>query len=272
MLINVRLLLLFPFFACSTPTEQPPLEYFPCSAEAHVWYLGANGYAVNINNRVLIFDYQEQTDPHPPPRTERNLQNGYIDPGVLDTMRVYVFVTHTHFDHYDPVILEWEDQIDSSTYFFGWEAGDNPEHYYLSELRDSARVGDMEVYTIYSHHSNVPEVAFLVKVDGYTIYHNGDYKANYQEDYAYLATLADSIDIACMVGVPDMTDQYFQQAAHLAELFPTAYMFPMNREDDPSRIRRFRDMFMNLHPEVQVLCPEQRGESFSCPKVSSEAP
>lgn len=130
----------------------------------------------------------------------------------------------------------------------------------------------MEVYTIYSHHSGVPEVAFLVKMDGCTIYHNGDYKAEYREDYAYLATLTDSIDIAYVIGVPDVNHQYFRQAVHLTELLSPTYMFPMNREDDPSRIHQFRELFWEIHPEVQVICPERRGESFTCPKGGGEAP
>ncbi len=58
----------------------------------------------------------------------------------------------------------------------------------------------------------MPEVTFLVKLDRYTIYHNGDYKAEYVDDYAYLRTVAGHIDIAFIIGHPFENHQYFQQA------------------------------------------------------------
>ncbi|UCH10629.1 MAG: MBL fold metallo-hydrolase [Fidelibacterota bacterium] len=268
---SIRTFLLLPLLACTAPTEESETPLEPCTGDTHVWYLGANGYAVSINNKLLIFDYQEGTDPDPPAAGKRrNLQRGYIDPDELQSCQVYVFVTHSHFDHYDPVIYQWESRIDSITYFFGWEAGDDPEHHYLSDYRAQTQVGDMEVYTIYSHHAGVPEVAYLVKVDGATIYHNGDYKAEYVADYTYLGTLADSIDMAFVIGVPDVNHQYFLQAVLLVELFSPTYIFPMNREDDPSRIRQFRNLFQELQPDVQVLCPEERGDSFACPLPGEE--
>jgi L-ascorbate metabolism protein UlaG (beta-lactamase superfamily) len=70
----------------------------------NVRYLGANGWAVTIGERMLIFDYQEETDPSPARASERDLAHGYIDPAELVGYEVYVFVTHSHFDHYAPVI------------------------------------------------------------------------------------------------------------------------------------------------------------------------
>ena len=58
-----------------------------------VRYLGANGWAVTIGQRVILFDYQEGTDPSPPPRTERCLANGSVRPDEIDDYDVYVFVT-----------------------------------------------------------------------------------------------------------------------------------------------------------------------------------
>jgi len=65
-----------------------------------VWYLGANGWALQIENKLLIFDYQTETNPNPPQYDEpRNLDNGYINPEEIKDFDVYVFVTHSHFDH-----------------------------------------------------------------------------------------------------------------------------------------------------------------------------
>ncbi|UCE20023.1 MAG: MBL fold metallo-hydrolase [Gemmatimonadota bacterium] len=229
----------------------------------HVWYLGSNGWAVNIGEKLLVFDYQEGSDPNPPAAGEgRNLQRGYIDPAELDSFDTYVFVTHAHQDHFEPVILDWQEQVDRINYFFGWEAGDDPEHHYMIGPRAQAQVGDVEVYTINSYHTGIPEVAFLVRVEGYTIYHNGDYKAEYQEDYAYLQTVADDIDIAFVIGITYEGHQYFQQTLCLAEMFHPTYVFPMNREGDEYKSLQFAQLLTSHVSGVNVLCPEQRGDDY----------
>jgi len=38
----------------------------------------------------------------------------------------------------------------------------------------SPQAGGLEIATINSHHSGIPEVAWLIKADGLVVYHNGD--------------------------------------------------------------------------------------------------
>lgn len=228
-----------------------------------VRYLGANGWAVTIGERVLIFDYQEDTDPAPPPRSERDLAHGYVDPDELAGHNVYVFVTHSHFDHYDRVIQRWANQLETITYLFGWEAGTNPEHHYLDEWREHVSVGGMEVYTIYSHHSGVPEVAYLVLVDDLIVFHNGDYKADYENDFAYLSTITDRIDIAFVIGHPVEDHQYFQQALLMDELFDVATIFPMNREGEAYRCHEYAELLAKNGANTTVIVAKTRGDVFT---------
>ncbi len=131
--------------------------------------LGANGWAVQIGHKMLISDYQEQTDPDPPTLGEaRNLDRGYVYADERQGLHLYVIVTHFHADHYDRALLRWRNRIENITYLLGWQAGDDPGHHYFEEQRAHKEVDGMEVYTIYSHQSGVLEVAYLVTVDGYT--------------------------------------------------------------------------------------------------------
>lgn len=115
---------------------------------ADVWYLGANGWAVKIGQKLLIFDYQEQTDPSPPaPGEARNLDRGYVNADEPGTFETYVFVTHQHFDHFDQVIFDWSEQVESVTYLLGWQATHDPAHHYFADQRAHADVDGMEVYT-----------------------------------------------------------------------------------------------------------------------------
>ena len=234
----------------------------PDLSTMEVRYLGANGWAVTIGQRMLIFDYQEGTDPSPPPRSERCLENGYVTVDEIADYDVRVFVTHAHFDHYSRTIYEWEDHVDSIAYLFGWEAGTNPDHYYFDERRESDSVDGIDVYTIYSHHSGVPEVAYLVLVDGLAIYHNGDYKADYENDFAYLRTIADQIDAAFVIGHPVPDHQYFLQALLMDELFDVGYVFPMNREGEAYRCHEYAELLAGRGVTATVIVAETRGEVF----------
>jgi len=99
----------------------------------------------------------------------QSLATGRINPAEIRDLDVYVFVSHSHEDHYDPVILDWQDQVENLTHIFGWQATDDTSHYHFVDPRASLRIGDMDVYTI-NCRSGVPEVAYLIKTDGLTIF------------------------------------------------------------------------------------------------------
>ena len=101
-----------------------------------------------------------------------------------------------------------------------------------------------------SHHSGVPEAVFLVKVDGLTIYHNGDYvgrmgdyetaPSNVPADMNYLKTKLKSLDI----------------------LFLDAYV-----DECPIQI------LQNLKPQVLSPCTMEAGRenTGSSPVISKQA-
>lgn len=232
-----------------------------------VWFLGDNGWAVEIDDKMLIFDYIEGDYAPPLSASERRgLETGYIDPDELAEFEVYVFVTHQHPDHYDQVIYRWADHCERITYFFGWQAGNDPDHRYLIGPRAQTYGGEVEVNTINSHHSGVPEVAYLVKLDGITIYHNGDYMSDYEQDYAYLQTITDHIDIAFVIGWPYPENQYFQQALLVAELFHPTYMFESYPAGNQDKAEQFAEMLPDLGVEARILYADHRGGSFSLPE------
>lgn len=211
----------------------------------------------------MIFDYVESTDPNPPAAGEvRDLGRGYIDVEEIKEHEAYVFVTHSHPDHYDPVIYEWQETIDEIRYVFGWAAGENPEYHYLVGPRGEAEVGDLRVNTINSHHADVPEVAYLVESEGIWIYHNGDYMATYEEDFEYLKTFSDHVDIAFLIGWPYPDHQQFQQAMLFTELFTPEVIFASCREGDEGRCQQFAEMLADRGVEVSVQYAPSRGQAF----------
>jgi L-ascorbate metabolism protein UlaG (beta-lactamase superfamily) len=237
-----------------------------------VWYLRHASWAVRLDDALLVFDYQESLGMEDvTEETPRDLANGFIDPAEIGDLDVFVFVSHAHGDHYDPVIFEWQDEIESLTYFIGWQeqprshcerfTGADPDCHTMGGLRATAELDDIQVYTIDSSHNDIPEVAYLVRFKDWFLYHNGDYMADHAADYAYLKTISDRIDLAFVSGLPDRRWPHLARAVHLAREFAVPVLFPMHFRD--------REMCESFVAEVaadgvsaEVECPTTRGQRF----------
>ena len=244
-----------------------PLDPLPSptqtQSEAIVWYLGHTGFAVQLDRKILIFDYSSEMGSPAADPAAGGLRDGRVDPHDLEGMDVYVFVSHSHGDHYDDTILGWEEEVEGITYLFGWQAGDNPEHHYLVGPRATAEVNGIRIYTINSHHSGVPEVAFLIHVDGIWIYHNGDYMQEYEEDFPYLGTFTDHIDLVFTHAAARDVWQSYHQGIYLMEHFHPDAVFPIHMSDEEvergeAYVRAMRERGM----ETPILLPVRRGDRF----------
>ena len=120
----------------------------------------------------------------------------------------------------------------------------------------------IDVYTIYSHHDDVPEVAYLVLVDGLVIYHNGDYKADYESDFAYLRAITGRIDIAFLIGHPVEEHAYFRQALRMMDLFDVGHVFPMNREGEADQCYDYAELLTAHGVTAEIIVAETRGQLF----------
>lgn len=244
--------------------DPPPAPHNLQSGEAQVWYLGHCGFAVRTARHLLIFDYQERRD-GPQPRIRPAvacLDSGWIDPTGIARDRVRVFVSHSHTDHFDPVILAWEQAVPDIAYFFGWKAADDSAHHCLVGPRATYAGDGLEIVTINSDHAGVPEVAFLVKVDGLVIYHNGDYRMDYKADFPYLQEHADRIDLVFVLGVSEESDLYALQSRDLIARFRPGAVFPMHAEADSPMYREFAAAFGARFPDLPVMVPQKLGDRF----------
>ena len=138
--------------------------------EATIWYLKHSGWALKTKSAFLVFDYWDN-DPAP---DRKLLANGHIDPAELKDLKVYVFVSHDHGDHFDRQILDWRKTLPDIQYIFGFESP-GTEGIIAMAPRTERKVGDLAVTTI---QANDAGVGFAVKVDGLTIFHAGDHSNN----------------------------------------------------------------------------------------------
>jgi len=249
-----------PFFARPALTfENPP------AGGAIIWYLGHCGYAVRTQNYLLVFDYQEKQDGRQPKSrpAQPSLAAGWIEPGEIKDLKVRVFVSHSHADHFDPVIFGWREAVPDIAYYFGWKAADDLSYHYLVGPRSELISGGLEIATINSHHSGVPEVAWLIKVDGLVIYHNGDCRPDDPSaENDFLKTKTDAIDLAFLFPVFEEGQKYAIQNADFFEKFRIRAAFPMHAQAGDAMYFGFQKAFQAKFPGLQIHIPMKVGHKF----------
>ena len=226
------------------------------SGGAKIRFLGHCGFAIQTQNFFLIFDYVEKSlEGQYQEPGNRSLETGYIDPREIKDRKVRIFVTHNHSDHFDPVIYDWEGIIPDIEYFFGWQASDDSNYHYLNGPRAEWLDNEMRIYTVNSHHSGVPEVAYLVLVDGLAIYHNGDCKVNPEDDIPYLKSKTDSLDIAFVPPVWEEKWDYYRITLELVNQLRPKALFPMHIRvgDEEKFYEQFGNEFRHRMQSGQVV-------------------
>jgi L-ascorbate metabolism protein UlaG (beta-lactamase superfamily) len=241
----------------------------PRAGEAFIWYLGHCGYAVETQNHLLVFDYQEKRDGQQPKTkpSRPSLDSGWIDPAEIKGLKVRVFVSHSHEDHFDPVIFTWKALVPDIAYHFGWKAADDAAFHYFIGPRAELASGGLEIATINSHHSGVPEVAWLVKVDGLVIYHNGDCQPDdTAAEHGFLKTKTDRIDLAFVFPVIGEGQKYTLQERDFFRQFPVGLAFPMHAQAGDAMYLGFEKDFEARFPGLAILVPMQMGQKFAFTK------
>jgi L-ascorbate metabolism protein UlaG (beta-lactamase superfamily) len=253
------------FSGAGSQGRTDPAVPVPPAGGAIVWYLGHCGYAVRTPGHFLIFDYQEERDgPQPKARPEKpSLSTGWIVPSEIKDLMVRVFVSHSHADHYGSVIHGWEGVIPDIAYYFGWKVSDDPSLHGLVGPRAGLASDGLSIDTINSHHSGVPEVAWLVKVDGLTIYHNGDCQPpDPGAEYGYLRTKTDGIDLAFLPPLMSEDQQYGVQNRLLLSKFRVRAAFPMHVAAGGQMYLDFQKDFRAEFPDTPVFVPMRMGQRF----------
>ncbi len=255
------------FFMCgATPPSRPDaLSVVPANGEAFVWYLGHCGYAVRTSDHFLVFDYQERNDGRrrkvlPP---TRSLANGWINPEEIKDLKVRVFVSHSHEDHFDPIILTWKPAVPDIGYFFGWKAAEDPSFNYLVGPHAELVSPDLSIATINSHHSGVPEVAWLIKLDGLVIYHNGDCLPNWPgPEHDFLKSKSARVDLAFVFPVTTPGDVCTRQEEDFFRKLDVGAAFPMHAKAGDAMYRGFQKTFQAEFPGLRIHVPKRLGQKF----------
>lgn len=130
-----------------------------------IYYLDHSGVAVETDRHLLIFDYYTDSP------VGGSLTEGVITLDKLpEGKRLVAFASHKHGDHYNRVIHEWQQARPDTIIFLGHDIKTLEG---CTEIRpDTTKT--VEGVTVSGLRSTDQGVAFVVEVDGVTIYHAGD--------------------------------------------------------------------------------------------------
>lgn len=232
------------------------------NGEAAVWYLYHSGWAVKTSSAFLIFDYWELFEKPENP----SLFNGFIDPNEIKGENVFVFISHGHGDHFDEKIMEWGKVIPQITYIFGWPAPEAKSHFAFGKDRISKSFGPPEVKNIFHNFDGIPESAFLIDVDGITIFYSGDHGNSpgalnpiYKGNIDYLSQQSDEVDL---IFLPIFGSPSYEGELYAVEKFKPSVMMPMHLGAREAGAKEFVTFSQTKYPKTKFWYPLKQGDNF----------
>ncbi len=125
-----------------------------------ITYLLNSGFVLTMGDCAMVFDYY---------RDDKNL----VPELIKDKKEVYFFVSHVHFDHFNPQINNFADDV--TKYFISYDIHKN-----LPPDDKTVIMNEYESYTdrnifVKSFSSTDAGICFYIEKNGWKIFHAGDF-------------------------------------------------------------------------------------------------
>ena len=196
-----------------------------------VTYLHHSGFLVETDHYFLLFDYYTQNGRH-----------GLIDVVAYPEKQWLIFASHDHGDHFDPKIFSVAEQLNLAGIVLSDDINSTIDTKKEMLFVSSGRQYDFLGATIQTLRSNDEGVAFLVSVDGVTVYHGGDLNWWHWngESKAFHDEIAESykteinkikgidIDVAFIAVDTRLEDKYIWGLDYFMKQVGAKWVFPMH--------------------------------------------
>lgn len=222
-----------------------------------VTYLYHSGFAVEIDDIMLVFDYYKGELPE----TAKN-------------KKLYVFSSHYHKDHFQRRIFDWAGEYDV-TYILSRDIRTKGPEGKTVKMRKREEI-DIDGLKIKTLRSTDMGVAFFVRLKGITIYHAGDLnwwhweeegpdfnekmKRDYQKEI--LSIEGESIDVAFVPLDPRLEAAYELGIDFFMRHTDTRYLFPMHLWGRYKTISKFMEDPATKDYRDRIVKISGRGERF----------
>lgn len=236
----------------------------------NIHYLYHSGFSVETKNYFLIFDYYKDSFTG----KTKNIYNGLISNDFIKSKNnVIVFSSHSHPDHFNPVILKWDKINKNIKYILSSDikiTNYKKNYYKLSKYKD-LKLDDIYIK---AYGSTDIGVSYLVKVDGITLFHAGDLNWWYWKDdsenerkmaggnfkHEIKQLKGEKIDIAFFPVDPRLEEYYSLGGEYFIKEINPSVFFPMHLWDKMSICGKFKDYMGNC--KTKIMCIENPGQNF----------
>jgi len=221
-------------------------------------YLYHSGFLVETDKNLLLFDYYQ----------------GTLEGLVKESPKnIVIFCSHSHPDHFNPVILEWQMDRPDIQYIFSHDISvpktvENIK--YLSPY-EGHEIGDLKIK---AYNSTDIGVSFLVEDEGIRLFHAGDLNwwywyndtpegmAKAEKDFKdeVQKIKGENIDIAFFPVDPRLEQNYSAGAEHFIQELAPRIFIPMHFSDSPEIAKKFKDK-VKEHPS-KILILSQKGQEL----------
>lgn len=188
-----------------------------------VTYLSHSGFLIEMEDAYFLFDYYK----------------GKL-PAMDKHKKCFVFVSHSHYDHFKKSIFELRDDFPGIHYVISDDVPvEKEEDILLMGPNEDREVDGCKIHTLRSTDEGV---AFLLHYEGKTIYHAGDLnwwhweeesvayntlmRRNYQREINKLQ--GEKIDVAFVPVDPRLNEQYCWGIDYYMKQTDTKKVFPMH--------------------------------------------
>lgn len=239
--------------------------------QVKVNYLYHSGFSVETENYLLIFDYfKDSVD-----SGEKKIPNGAV--GISDLSadkKIIVFSSHSHADHFNPVILQWRDINQDIEYVFSDDIviDESSSKIHMMGPYEFLQLGDV---TVKSYGSTDLGISFMVYVDGKGIFHAGDLNWWYWWDDTeeeikeaeewYKAEVerivGEEIDLAFFPVDQRLEHNYCIGAKYFIDKLSPKYLIPMHFGEVYETTNKFKSEIAGAATEAIEI--NKRGQEFN---------
>ena len=132
--------------------------------EIYLTHYYHSGFSVSYEDLLFVFDYWRGEN-HDLPE-EKQLQSSQL----AQYRKIFVFISHEHIDHLDPIVFTWKDHFPVS-YFV---SSDMPVGTRGKRLAPGDEVQLEDGISVRAYDSTDLGVSFLLDLKGFRIFHAGD--------------------------------------------------------------------------------------------------
>ncbi len=226
-------------------------------------YLYNSGFLLETSDTIIIFDYYEDKGIG----VERCLENGVVGEDILKKGKpIYVFISHNHYDHFNPVIFNWCKINSNIKYILSDDVKDVEKDSNCTVVK-KGQVIKLDHLTIKVYGSTDQGVSFLVNCEGYNIFHAGDlnwwhWKEDSDEENKHAEKWfknemeqikGEKIQIVFFPVDPRQEEYYYRGAKYFIENTNTENFIPMHFADRTEITRKFKEKMKDSSTKVYEI-------------------